>query len=799
MKSRLIYFFCFFYLISFTQKKNTFHKAKINYSSSKDLNMLEEYGISVEHGIHKKNYFLISDFSENELKTIKNLGLNYSIIIENVTEYYKNQNRIKISENNSSLCNSSNDYLTPENYIVKDAEDFGGFYTYDEMLDQLDLMHSLYPNLISERQEIKDDNNSDTPHIHETFEGRFLQYVKISDNPNVSEIMDEPQILYTSLHHAREPASLQQLIYYMWYILENYESNDEIKNIIDGSELFFVPCVNPDGYIFNEIMEPNGGGLWRKNTFNGHGVDNNRNYNYIDDDGNEIWDTTGTSNNPNGQTYPGEFPFSEAENRAIKYFVEYNDFKLALNNHTYGNLLLYPFGYEYDTYTEDNSIFEFISDALVLENGYNNIISSELYPASGDSDDFMYGMLETENGEIRNKIFAMTPEIGSSFWPQASQIENICKEMLYFNLTAAKIIGNHGVLSDLNQEFILNNNFEALFNFRRIGLTDNEPFVISLIPISENINNVVSDAVVFNFNEIGQSESGSILIEIDENTNYGDEVVYKYSINNGSYTEEVLVSKIFGVPITILEDDSNFPFNTWNFSTWGSTDEDFFSPETSITDSPYSNYNNESLEFLILQESIDLDGFSSAQINFFAKWEIESGFDYVQLEISNDQGNSWQPQCGKYTNLGKENTFEAYNEPLYDGNQYEWVNEVVDLNDYLGDEILIRFKLYTDQYLRQDGFYFDEFKILGFSENLNTSNIQNDRVFIYPTIVENNVKIISYKNISKILVHNSIGKKVLELNENNITEINLNNIEAGIYFIKLFDGKNFITKKLIKK
>ena len=120
-------------------------------------------------------------------------------------------------------------------------------------------------------------------------------------------------------------------------------------------------------------------------------------------------------------------------------------------------------------------------------------------------------------------------------------------------------------------------------------------------------------------------------------------------------------------------------------------------------------------------------------------------------------------------------------------------------NIILSEILLIRFKLYTDQYLRQDGFYFDEFKILGFSENLNTSNFQNDHLFIYPTIVENNVKIKSYKNISKILVHNSIGKKVLELNENNITEINLNNIDAGIYFIKLFDGNNFITKKLIKK
>ena len=304
---------------------------------------------------------------------------------------------------------------------------------------------------------------------------------------------------------------------------------------------------------------------------------------------------------------------------------------------------------------------------------------------------------------------------------------------------------------------------------------------------------------MFNFNEIGQFENGSIFINIDENTNDGDEIVYKYIIDNGSFTEEVLVTKIFGEPITILEDNSNFPFNTWNFSTWGSTDEDFFSPETSITDSPYSNYNNESLEFLVLQELIDLNGFSSAQINFFAKWEIESGFDYVQLEISNDEGNSWNPQCGKFTNLGRENTFEAFNEPLYDGNQYEWVNEVIDLIDFLGDEILIRFKLYTDQYLRQDGFYFDEFKILGFSENLNTSNFQNDQVIIYPTLVENNIKINSIKNISKILIHNSLGKKVLELNGNNILEINLNEIDTGVYFIKLFDGKKFINRKLIKK
>ena len=170
----------------------------------------------------------------------------------------------------------------------------------------------------------------------------------------------------------------------MWYLLENYDSNDSIKQIIDNSELYFVPCVNPDGYIYNETSEPNGGGMWRKNRRDSHGVDNNRNYSYIDDNGNEVWNTSGTSNNPNGQTYAGDGPFSEAENRAIRYLVESKNFKLALNNHTYGNLLLYPYGYDYNQLTEDNEIYEFISAELVSKNNFDNIISADLYPAAGD-------------------------------------------------------------------------------------------------------------------------------------------------------------------------------------------------------------------------------------------------------------------------------------------------------------------------------------------------------------------------------------------------------------------------------
>ena len=213
--------------------------------------------------MHKKNHFFISDFSGADLQKITSLGLTYDILIDDVVNFYQNRNKSKSNIKSNEFCDSGNDdYTTPENYDTKDGDDFGGFYTYDEMISEIDDMYTQYPTLISQRTDLKDNNYNGTPHIHETYEGRFLQMVKISDNPNVDE--DEPQILYTALHHAREPGSMQQLIFFMWYLLENYDSNEIIKQIIDNSELYFVPCVNPDGYIYNETSEPSGGGMWRK-------------------------------------------------------------------------------------------------------------------------------------------------------------------------------------------------------------------------------------------------------------------------------------------------------------------------------------------------------------------------------------------------------------------------------------------------------------------------------------------------------------------------------------------------------
>ncbi|NQX85613.1 MAG: immune inhibitor A [Flavobacteriaceae bacterium] len=771
------------------------------------MKKLSDAGIAIDHGNHKKNIFIESDFTDGDLKIAKDLGHNVEIIINDVKSFYLKRNlnahdhdHHKHHTRNAS-CSSSDgtiNYETPVNYDIKPGNDFGGFYTYSEMLQELDDMSNLYPNLITVRADIKDPADTSSPHKHETHEGRYLQWVKISDNPNTDE-PSEPQILYTAIHHAREPASLQQTIFYMWYLLENYDTSDEIKTIVDNTELYFVPCINPDGYVYNETTDPNGGGNWRKNRRDGHGVDNNRNYSYITSEGNEVWNTTGTSNNQNDDTFAGTGPFSEAENRAIRYFTETHNFSIALNNHTYSNLLLYPFGYDYNKPTLEDDLFKLISGVLVEQNGYSNIISSELYPASGDSDDFMYDMLTTESGGTRNKIYAMTPEIGSSFWPAASSIEGICKSMMYHNITAAKLLHNYANVKDTAPSFIETTTFNADYTIQRIGLSNPGDFTVTVNPVSANIINV-GTGNSHNSMNIGDIATDNIVITLDNAINNGDEIIYEFIVNNGLFQTTKTITKIYGSTSIIFDEVANDLTTNWINNGWGTTTEDYVSASSSITDSPSSNYDSMENSSITLATPIDLTNAIVAQLSFYAKWNIEDNYDYVQLEISSDNGNNWTPQCGKFTNNGVITQNDAQNEPVYDANQNTWVLEEINLSDYLGASILIQFKLISDGSVNHDGFYFDDLQIKTIQDNLSVSSVALDKMLIYPNptndILTINTRLEDY-SISLYAIQGQLIHKDLKLSGDH--SLSLEPFSKGLYLLRISSKDAQRTFKIIKE
>jgi hypothetical protein len=353
------------------------------YLDNKDFEELARTGVELTQ-LNRKEGWAQAELSSCEIRLLHEKGFRIDVLIPDMQKYYVDRNAIFRSnpENLKQQSTMSDEWPVPANFTLGSC---GGFLTVDDMLDQLDLMRSLYPGLITAKHSICDSLTS--------IEGDSIYFVRISDNPDVSE--NEPQILYTGMHHAREPMGMQHLLYYMWYLLENYNTNEDIKAVVDNTEMYFIPVLNVDGYNYNIQTNPLGGGMWRKNRRNSgggnFGIDLNRNYAYM-------WgyDDVGSSPDPASDLYRGTGPFSEPETRMIRNFCEAHEFRIALNYHSYSNLFLNPWGWT-TMLTPDETLFSSYAAEITLENNYvTGPGSSTLYFTNGGSDDWMYGEQTTK-------------------------------------------------------------------------------------------------------------------------------------------------------------------------------------------------------------------------------------------------------------------------------------------------------------------------------------------------------------------------------------------------------------------
>ncbi len=681
-----------FAVISLLQAQQQPYSRVLIHTDQAGFHKLMSMGIGIDDGEFIKSSGLTIELAQSQIDQLNEAGYEYEVLIEDMAAFYTERNKPFLNQlgqlkNSNYVLNGS--WPVPEGFELGSV---GGFCSIDEMLAHLDSMIANYPDLISV--------------IHQfdtlTHEGRPVYWIRISDNPNVNE--DEPEVFYNGMHHAREPIGMQHLLFFMYYLLENYDSDPEIQYIVDNFELYIVPIVNMDGYAYNIATSPYGGGMWRKNRRDNEdgtwGVDPNRNYAYM-------WglDNTGSSPYTGDETYRGPAPFSEPCNKNMRDFCEGHEFRTALNYHSYSNLLLYPWGYTDDP-CPDDELFNVHASIMTQENGYTyGAGSTTIYPTNGGSDDWMYGEQET-----KDMILAYTPEVGSSndgFWPLVSRIIPLCQENMWQGIMAARLSGIYAKLTDQSPVIIENTNGDFDFSLRRLGLEDGGTFTVSITPLNDAIASI-GDPQVYSTLEILETIEGSISYTLKEGIQSGEEILYLLSVDNGGLTDSDTISKVFGTTEVIFEDDAE-TFEKWTSSQWNTTTSSFHSPDKSITDSPYGNYNNYENNNMVLNDPVDLSDAVFAMLSFWAKWDIESGYDYVQVFASDNDGASWTPLAGKYTKTGNSN--QATGEPVYDGIQEEWVKEEMILNEFLGSEILLRFRLKSDSWVTGDGFYWDDLEV----------------------------------------------------------------------------------------
>lgn len=748
--------------------------------SGKDISTLTRLGIETDHGLHAPGQMLVADLSASELNLVQNAGFQTKIWVDDLKKDYLDRLSNPSVENRNNNCSTSGvtPYPTPSNYTFGTM---GGYHTLAEMMAVLDDMRAKFPNLITAKADASD--------TIETWEGRKIQFVKISDNPDNDE--PEPEVLYSGIHHAREPNGTSQMLFYMWYLLENYATDPEVKYIVDNAELYFVPCINPDGYVYNETTDPQGGGLWRKNRRdNGdgsYGVDLNRNYGYF-------WgnDDNGSSPNPQTNTYRGPEPFSEPETRTMRDFARAHNFLLALNYHTYSNLLIYPWAY-------NNQLAEpalaTLGKLLTRENNYKTGTSIETvgYNVNGNSDDWMYA----EGG---TKSF--TPEVGSTgFWPQPNEIDDLNRENMWQNLCLARCALRFGEVKDLSTNYLSTLSPELKLELVRLGFEDG-PLTVTLSGISDNILSVNPNAQAESLDQFETKEL-TAQINLKSDIQVGDPITLLLSISNGTITKSDTLFKFYGGKIEESYYEDGNDLMEWN-GDWAQTDSTFVSAPYSITDSPLGNYEPNTYSDLQLSNpgvSIPA-GAKSPQIRFWAKWDIESGYDYVQLRA---RGVTEQALCGRYTRFGS-NGAQPTNEPVFEGLQLEWVEECMDLSDFIGQTFELLFIFGSDNFVERDGFYFDDLRVEYIDPTLlNTVSVplRDFRLAQNEPNPASNFSIIRWENSkkgkeseAKLLVFNGLGIQVTEKTVNlaaqTAVKLDTQNWPAGLYtyILQSADGQS---------
>jgi|GEM_PF-3804088 len=384
----------------------------ISYKNQKEWHAILKAGFDPIEGTHYPQHGLFTTWATpDQIRSLDSLQLQYQILAHDESDLSSHISTPHALSENPCPPKLYTRYPVPTHFELGSIR---GFYSYDEMLQQFHRMHQLYPQFIAPLQPI------DT---FRTAENRPIWWTKLTA-PNHKT--DKPKVLFTALHHAREPGSLTQLVFFIWYLLEHYPSDPMVKTLLDEVELHFIPCVNPDGYVYNMSIK----GYWRKNRRpigdSIVGVDLNRNYGYK-------WgiDSTGSSPDPTKQTYRGPAPFSEAETRAVAHLCTQHQYKVALNAHTYSALLLYPWTHTYQP-TPDSIPYSRMGETMSYENEYRHGGSRLLYLANGTASDWMYG------DPSKPPIFAFVPEVGYfGFWPPIDQIIPDCKAMLWTNMAAA--------------------------------------------------------------------------------------------------------------------------------------------------------------------------------------------------------------------------------------------------------------------------------------------------------------------------------------------------------------------------
>lgn len=224
--------------------------------------------------------------------------------------------------------------------------------------------------------------------IGKSVQGRELWMVKISDNVHLDEV--EPEFKYISSMHGDEITGRELTTFLIEEIATKYGRDPEITQLVNNTEIYIMPSMNPDGSAV-------------KRRGNARGIDLNRNFPDM---------TRDRESSTIGR---------EIENQAVMRFQSTRQFALSANFHGGTIVANYPWDAKYDPHPLDDLVREIsqvysdhnpdMRSSTEFDGGITN--GAAWYIVKGGMQDWSY---------IWHNDLQITLEVSHTKWPKYSEI-----------------------------------------------------------------------------------------------------------------------------------------------------------------------------------------------------------------------------------------------------------------------------------------------------------------------------------------------------------------------------------------
>jgi len=274
-------------------------------------------------------------------------------------------------------------------------------------------------------------------------EGRPILAVKIGA---ADDAAGRPNVLFMATHHAREWISTAIAMKLIRWLA------DSALVLVAAHDVWVIPVENPDGYQYTFTADR----YWRKNrrlNANGsYGVDPNRNYP-------GFWgvDEAGSSGLQYAETYRGTSPASEPETQAVMAFHAAHPPVLSVSYHSYGGLVLYPWGFRAGELPPDLPRFQALAGTDLAPAVIDGVPASSidhyhpgpgwnLYTTNGEYTDWAYRTYGTIafTTELSSGCCTLGLYYGFEFPDDSVLVERVFHDNLPFALSLIAASGDLG-------------------------------------------------------------------------------------------------------------------------------------------------------------------------------------------------------------------------------------------------------------------------------------------------------------------------------------------------------------------